>query len=216
MRKIYLLFASLFLFFTAAVNPVHAQQTPEEFVQKTGYLLYLPDGYAADTSKQWPLVLFLHGSGESGADLEKVKVHGPPKLVAQGRKFPFILVSPQCPSAMVGWNSETLYALLLDIKQKYRVDADRVYLTGLSMGGYGTWALAMKHPEVLAAIAPLCGGGDTSDIWKLRHMPVWCFHGALDNVVPIRGEELLTSTLKRYNPDVRFTVYPDAGHDCWT
>jgi len=193
-----------------------SQQTPEKFVLTTDYLLSLPDGYSQDTAVKWPLILFLHGSGESGHDVEKVKVHGPPKLVAAGKKLPFIIVSPQAPDAGAGWDPNTLYFLLQDVKAKYRVDADRVYLTGLSMGGFGAWALAIKHPEEFAALVPICGGGDTADIWKLRNMPVWCFHGALDNVVPLARDQVMIDALRRYNPSTKFTVYPDANHNSWT
>src|SRR5581483_7526927 len=122
------------------VSPrMEAQQTHEQYIRPVNYLLYLPDGYQQqDTVKKWPLLLFLHGSGERGDDLEKVKTHGPPKLIAQGKKFPFIVVSPQAPQGQ-GWSTADLYALLQNCKQKYRVNADRIYLTGLSMGGFGTW-----------------------------------------------------------------------------
>ncbi|MFC0771780.1 carboxylesterase family protein [Terrimonas alba] len=191
-----------------------AQQTAEKFVLETQYLLYLPEQYAADTATKWPLLIFLHGSGESGADLNKVKVHGPPKLIEQGRKFPFIVVSPQAPP-QTGWRAEVLKGMLDDLKKKYRVDNDRVYLTGLSMGGYGTWNLAEKYPEEFAAIAPICGGGDAEQVWKLRHMPVWCFHGAKDDVVPLSASQTMVDALKKYNSDVRFTLYPDVNHNSW-
>ena len=146
MRFLANLFTALF------ITSVSAQQTAEKFIHETRYLLYLPEGYHQDTNHKWPLVMFLHGSGESGADLQKVKVHGPPKLVEQGRKFPFILVSPQSDVGS-GWNTDQLYHLLLDLKKNKRVDDQRIYLTGLSMGGFGTWDLAMKHPEEFAAAA---------------------------------------------------------------
>jgi predicted esterase len=192
-----------------------AQQTQQEFVQKTGYLLYLPDGYGQDSTRVWPLLLFLHGSGESGHDLERVKRNGPPKLLAQGKKFPFIVVSPQADESS-GWETEALYHLLKAIEEKYHVDKKRIWLSGLSMGGYGTWSLAIKHPEEFAAIVPISGGGDTAEIWKLRYTPVWCFHGALDNTVPIKEDQNMINGLKKYNPSVRFTIYPDAGHDAWS
>lgn len=183
-------------------------------IVETAYLLYLPEHYADDTIKRWPLLLFLHGSGESGHDIEKVKAHGPPQLIEKGKRFPFMVVSPQSelPS---GWDVQNLYKLLQLIKKTYRVDEDRVYATGLSMGGFGTWELAMKHPGEFAAIAPVCGGGDTADAWKLRNVPVWCFHGALDNVVPIAGSENMVKATARYNPLVRFTIYPDKNHNSW-
>ncbi|WP_295128884.1 alpha/beta fold hydrolase [uncultured Chitinophaga sp.] len=193
---------------------VKAQQTAEKFVVETKYLLSLPDGYKDDTTKRWPLVIFLHGSGESGTDLNKVKAHGLPKLVEAGKKFPFIVVSPQ--SSGFGWQPDILYQMLRDIKKKYLVDDDRIYLTGLSMGGYGTWALAQKHPEEFAAIIPICGGGDTTDLWRLRYMPTWNFHGAKDNVVSIKQSETMVNTLKQYNKNVKFTIYPEATHDSWT
>jgi len=193
---------------------VRAQQTHEKMVRLVNYLLYLPDGYQQDSSKSWPLMIFLHGSGERGNDLEKIKVHGPPKLIEQGKKFPFIVVSPQADQG--GWDARELYNLLQECKHAYRVDPDRVYLTGLSMGGFGTWDLAIKHPEEFAAIVPICGGGDTAEIWKLRNMPVWCFHGAKDSSVPIAMEQKMIRALQNYNPSVRFTVYPEAGHDSWT
>ena len=193
---------------------VKAQQTPQTFIEETKYLLALPDGYNLDTLTRWPLLVFLHGSGESGTDLEKVKMHGPPKLIAAGKKFPFIVISPQAKRPS-GWEPENLYNLISSIKQNYRVDPSRIYLTGLSMGGFGTWALAMKHPEEFAAIVPICGGADTTDAWKLRHTPVWCFHGALDDVVlPIR-DQVMVDAVRKYNREVRFTIYPDANHNSW-
>jgi dienelactone hydrolase len=194
---------------------VEAQQTHEQYIRPVNYLLYFPDAYGQDTLKKWPLLLFLHGSGERGDDLEKVKTHGPPKLIDQGKKFPFIVVSPQAPQGQ-GWSTADLYALLQNCKQKYRVDPDRIYLTGLSMGGFGTWSLAIEHPEEFAAIVPICGGGDTTDVWKLRNTAVWCFHGAKDNNVPLAADQQMISALQAYNPSAKLTIYPEAGHDSWT
>jgi predicted esterase len=209
------IFITLFFLSTSFTAKIFSQQTAQKFIRETDYLLSLPDSYNSDTSVKWPLVIFLHGSGERGNDLEKVKMHGPPKLVAAGKKFPFILISPQAKNEENGWDAEQLYQMLLSVKQTYRVDADRIYLTGLSMGGFGTWALAINHPEEFAAIIPICGGGDTAKIWKLRNTPVWCFHGALDNVVPIARDEQMVNALKTYNPSVKFTVYPDLYHNSW-
>ena len=205
------LFALLFL---VSASTTRSQQTIQKMAVETEYLLYLPDHYNDETSRKWPLLLFLHGSGESGSDIQKVKLHGPPQLIEQGKKYPFIVVSPQSPVPS-GWDIDNLYKLLQQVKQAYRVDDQRIYLTGLSMGGFGTWALAIKHPEEFAAIAPICGGGDTSDAWKLRNIPVWCFHGALDNVVPIAGSENMVRATSRFNSHVRFTVYPDKNHNSW-
>src|SRR5262249_37880875 len=153
-------------------------------------LLYLPDAYDS-SKKEWPLLLFLHGAGESGDDLARVKRHGPPKLIEGGKAFPFIVVSPQ--SSGRGWNADTLNALLDDLISKYRVDKDRVYLTGLSMGGFGTWSLAATHPEKFAAIAPICGGGRPEDASKIKDIPTWVFHGAKDTTVPIARSEAMVN-----------------------
>ena len=177
------------------------------------YLLFLPQGYEK-SNKQWPLMLFLHGAGESGHDLAKVKVHGPPKVVETKPDFPFILVSPQSPGR--GWNPDLLNGLLDDVIQNYRVDTNRVYLTGLSMGGFGTWELAAAHPERFAAIAPICGGGNSKDAQKLARLPIWVFHGAKDPTVPLARSQEMVDALKAVGANVKFTVYPEAQHDSWT
>ena len=181
------------------------------------YLLQLPKGYGENKDQKWPLLLFLHGAGERGNDINKVKVHGPPKLIEQGKEMPFIVVSPQCPSE--SWWTEqldTLTALLDEIQSKYAVDSSRVYLTGLSMGGFGSWALGCRHPERFAAVVPICGGGDWFRAERLRSVPVWAFHGAKDNVVPLRESEEMVNALKRAGGNVQLTVYPDAQQDSCT
>lgn len=184
-----------------------------------GYWLYLPEEYGADPSKRWPLVLFLHGRGESGNDLEAVTREGLPKLIKAGQQFPFIVVSPQCP-VDERWNSPpctwVLKALLDEIEREYAVDADRIYVTGLSMGGFGTWTLAANNPHRFAAIAPICGGGDPEDAGLIKHLPIRVFHGAQDPVVPLRRSEEMVNALKACGNNVRLTVYPEAGHDSWT
>jgi len=183
------------------------------------YWLYLPKDYNEVPTKKWPMILFLHGAGERGSNLEVVKKHGPAKLITQGKQFPFIIASPQCPTGD-WWSStaqvEALKALLDQLVKDYRVDVDRVYLTGLSMGGYGTWALSAAYPEMFAAIAPICGGGEPRRARMLKDTPVWVFHGAKDSVVPIKESEEMVEALKRIGADVQFTVYPDANHDSWT
>lgn len=177
------------------------------------YLLYLPKDY--DQKPSWPLVLFLHGAGERGSDLALVKKHGPPKLVVEGKQFPFILVSPQCPRDR-WWEPYELTALVDEICEKYKVDRDRIYVTGLSMGGFGTWALAAATPDRFAALAPVCGGGDPMIARRVAHIPQWVFHGAKDPVVPIERSEKMVEALKKRGADVKFTVYPEAEHDAWT
>ena len=189
-------------------------EKPVTKVFKIKYLLYLPKEYGKDANEKWPLILFLHGAGESGDDLEKVKVHGPPKLAAQGKEIPFIVVSPQ--SARGGWDAETLDVLLNEVTGKYSVDPDRIIVTGLSMGGFGTWNLAMEFPNRFAAIAPICGGGLAARARRIRHIPTWVFHGAKDNVVPLKASQDMVDALKAAGADPKFTIYPEAGHDSWT
>jgi predicted peptidase len=198
----------------SAAEPKQKAQKLDTQVRVTlDYLLYLPPGY--DQKQKWPLMLFLHGGGERGSDVNLVKKHGPPKLIDQGKQFPFIVVSPQCAKEQ-SWQPIELRALLDDVVAKYKVDLDRIYLTGLSMGGFGTWALAGYSPGRFAAIVPICGGGEASWAKRIAHIPVWVFHGAKDPGVPLRRSQEMVDALKKCGGKVNFTVYPDAGHDSWT
>ena len=218
------LMAAIFLIAGCSTLNIYNEETNKQMnksfsreVTKTvsaNYLLYLPKEYGKE-KKEWPLVLFLHGIGERGNDLQLVKRHGPPKLVEAGKEFPFILVSPQCPDDS-WWSNDVLDGLLQEVEEKYDVDKNRVYVTGLSMGGYGTWSLAMEYPHRFAAIAPVCGGGNERLVCKLKDMPIWVFHGAKDNVVPIAESQKLVDALKKCGNDVKFTIYPEANHDAWT
>jgi predicted esterase len=208
LNKVVVLFTFILLF-----QSIKAQQIKEKFIREIEYLSYKPIGYEQDTLKKWPLLIFLHGSGQRGSDLEKVKVHGPPMLIDKGKEFPFMVISPQAGPR--GWNTDLLYSMILDFIKNNRVDQERIYLTGLSMGGRGTWALAQAHPELFAAIVPICGYADTSEAWKLRHMPVWCFHGEKDHIVPISTSQNMVKALENLNAPVKFTVYPEEYHESW-
>jgi len=190
------------------------------------YLLFLPKDYGARASakKKYPLIFFLHGAGERGTNVWKVGVHGPPKLVREKSDFPFIVLSPQCPVGQ-RWDNDTLMALLDDVTRKYRVDKARVYLTGLSMGGFGTWSLGVTYPERFAAIAPICGGGDwisarlmdPKKAEALATLGVWAFHGGKDSVVKFSESERMMEAVKKAGcREVELTVYPEAQHDSWT
>lgn len=182
------------------------------------YLLHVPEG-----DRKHPVIIFLHGRGERGIDIDMIRVHGIPRVVDENPDFPFITVSPQCPDDtswffMIG----ALEAMIDDVLKRDDVDPSRVYLTGLSMGGYGTWHLAAQRPETFAAIAPICGGaswinGFPDRLERLIHTPVWAFHGADDPVVPLSEQQQLIDALKPISKaEVRFTVYPSCGHDSWT
>lgn len=181
------------------------------------YLVQLPEGYASD-GRAWPLVVFLHGSGERGADLQKVAKHGPPKLVAEGRRFPFILVSPQCPEGS-WWYAPEIDAFVAQLARRYRVDPKRVYLTGLSMGGFGTWDAATFNPARYAAIVPVCGGGEYEPPVvgaRLKDMPVWAFHGEKDPAVAPQNTRERVAAINAAGGHARLTLYAGVGHDSWT
>lgn len=207
----------LLVFPACQVSAGDAQQKPcnlDRTIRVTmKYLLYLPEDY--DQQPSWPLVLFLHGAGERGDDLRLVTKHGPPKLIEGGRHFPFIVVSPQCPKGR-SWEPFELTALLDEIGEKYKVDRDRIYVTGMSMGGFGTWAMAAHLPDRVAAIVPICGGGDPFRAKRIAHIPAWVFHGAKDPAVPLQMSQKMVEALKKNGSNVKLTVYPEAGHDAWT
>ncbi len=184
------------------------------------YLLYRPRGDAPAAG--WPLVLFLHGSGERGDDLARILRHGPPRLVEEGSEFPFLLASPQCPQGTV-WHRllPALERALDAVSSEERVDPERVYLTGLSMGGYGCWHLAARRPERYAALVPICGGGLASHGFPararvLRELAVWAFHGELDEGVRPEETIRLVEELRACGGRATLTVYPGVGHDSWT
>ncbi len=178
------------------------------------YLRYLPPEYAQSRGR-WPLILFLHGAGERGSDPYLPAIYGPPMQVMYGLSLPFILVAPQCP-LNERWSPASLAALLDQVERECAVDPDRIILTGVSMGGGGTWTLAMAQPERFAAIAPVCGFGDPSRAATIAQLPAWVFHGARDEVVPLSRSQEMVEALERAGGHVRFTIYPEAGHDSWT
>ncbi len=210
-----------------AQPPPTAGQTAQKFLVtqtrtlSADYLRFLPAGYDASSGKRWPLIFFLHGAGERGSDVWKVTAHGPPKIDTTETNFPFIVVSPQCPDGKI-WSDDLLLALLDNVETNYAVDTHRVYLTGLSMGGFGTWSLGLRHPERFAAIAPIAGGGNFItpygvDQSELKRLPIWAFHGGQDPVVPVEETKRMVSLMKKIGvKEVKFTLYPDAQHDCWT
>jgi predicted peptidase len=233
---------NLFVAALAALGPVtmSAQQKPQDKIQRaehfekqitktltSDYLVFLPKDY--DGKKQLPLMFFLHGAGERGDDVWRADIHGPSKYIAAHPDFPFILISPVCPGGDEHWSDETMSALLDSVIQKYNADKQRVYLTGLSMGGYGAWSLALAHPEKFAAVIPICGGGDTIHVHlarlnyltpktkeALKTLPIWAFHGGSDKVIPPSESQHMIDAFKALgNNDVKLTVYPGVEHNSW-
>ena len=210
------LFASLSLF----AQQEKIESLPANLAEKLTrmnkeYILSLPKNY--ESSKELPLIIFLHGSGERGTDIKKVGVHGIPKIAKKNENFQFIGVSPQClRQEKARWITEDLDILLEHVLKTYKVDKKRIYLTGLSMGGYGTWAWAAKRPDVFAAAVPICGGGNPADAAKYGKLPIWVFHGDKDRAVKIEKSQVMVDAIKKAGGNVKFTIYPGVGHDSWT
>ena len=190
-------------------------------IKSTGmeYLLFLPSGYNKEESKKWPVIFFLHGIGERGNNVEMVSKHGPHKRAEKQEDFPFIVVAPQC-KATAYWSDEKVIS---DLNRLYdgilattSCDPGRVYLTGLSMGGFGAWAWAAESPRKFAAVVPICGGGASNKVDTLVNTPVWAFHGAKDMIVPPSRSVKMVEALKKAGGHVDLTIYPDAEHDSWT
>jgi predicted peptidase len=214
---------------------IHVNEKPKAPDVTIRYMLFVPKAYKAE-GKKWPLMLFLHGLGEcSNDDLSRVKIHGPAHFVDGRPDFPFVVVTPQLPPppgymegvtytsqqivalARNAWKPEELIQLVDHMAAKLNIDRDRVYVTGLSMGGYGTWRLVAAHPEHFAAAVPICGGGDPEAMaHALSLVPIWAFHGAKDPTVPLAEGQKMVDAVKRAGGDVRFTVYPEAAHNSWT
>lgn len=202
--------------------PPEGVQTPQPApVGGYPYLVFVPKGYGTDTTQKWPLVIFLHGSGERGTDIDVVRKNGPPKVIAQHSGSPFILVSPQLEIGGDGsrWDTAKLDALLADLRKRYRIDSTRIYLTGLSLGGYATWDWALKRPDLFAAIAPVAANSENqaADPCVLKDMPIWAFHGDQDDVVdPLQGFAIVRA-IDACKGSVRpkMTIYPQTTHGSW-
>ena len=224
-RPLVAMFACVLMVSTVRAEPVTpGTQQARKHVTRVGrgddarevtlrYWLFVPKAYAE--MKKVPLMLFLHGAGERGDDLELVKKWGPPKRVANQNDFPFLLISPQCEKGE-RWEAEEMASLVKHVAGAYRVDHDRMYCTGLSMGGYGTWSLLAAHPKMFAAGIPICGGGDPASATKISGVPLWVFHGDKDSTVPLKRSEQMVQAVKKAGGNVRLTVYAGVGHNSWS
>lgn len=204
-----------------AAEPLAAGQHPQPAIEADGYpyQLFLPAGAtpaaAKETGQTFPLLIFLHGSGERGDDIARVKVHGPPKVADADPNFPFILVSPLLPAEQ-DWDIAKLDHIVDRIVATLPVDRSRIYLTGLSRGGHATWRWAAAEPNRFAAIAPVAGRGDTATACALRNLPVWAFHGDRDDVVSPEGSFTMSRAIRACGGRTsRLTIYPDLGHNAW-
>jgi predicted peptidase len=186
------------------------------------YVVFVPKDY--DGKKEYPVILFLHGAGETKNPKATkqgkmpVEVGIGPAIKKREKDFPFIVVIPQAEG--FGWGADTAnakraLAMLDAVMKDYKVDPKRQYLTGLSMGGMGTWSVAVAHPDRFAAIVPICGRGDTSKAEKIKDLPVWAFHGDADTAVNVSGSRDMIAAIKKAGGDPKYTEYPGVGHNSW-
>lgn len=209
---------------TLMFTNVQAQQTAKLTSSGIGYLEYLPEGYNSNSNK-YPVVISLHGIKEKGntlTDVSRVANVGLPKYVKYGQQYPFILISPQLKTSMGGWTGDYVMQVVNYVKTKLRIDPSRIYLTGLSLGGYGVWKTIAAYPEVFAAIAPVCSGGNAlSSACKIaaEDVPVWAFHGDADAVVSyqvsVKMVNAINACTPKPNPLAKITIYPGASHIIW-
>lgn len=180
------------------------------------YFLYYPPDYPKETDKKFPLLLFLHGGGESGASLDMIRKNGLPKLVSEGAEFPFLILAPQNPHKKQWWNVRAVMGLLEEVVSDNRVDPDRIYLTGLSRGGNACWELATQFPDTFAAMAVVCGMAPVPYAhWIDRNLAIWVFHGTEDPVIPFSESRQMVQKLEGMGYDVRLTAYQGVGHNSW-
>lgn len=218
LEKILVILGAIALGFAApALAQAADGQSPQPAIE-TGnypYQLFLPRGYSADPGARWPLLIFLHGSGERGEDLEKVKVHGPPKIAERTPDFPFVTVSPLLGRDQ-DWDVARLDRLVDHVTKTLRIDPARVYLTGLSRGGHASWRWAAAEPHRFAAVAPVAGRGDPATACALKDTPIWAFHGDRDDVVVPEGSFAMARAIRACGGKLsRLTIYPDLGHNSW-
>ena len=204
----------------ATSEPAHGQHPQAPLVEDGyPYQLFIPHALevSEDNAEQakWPLMIFLHGSGERGEDIARVKVHGPPKHADRNPDFPFILISPLL-GADQDWDIGQLDRILDHALATLPVDLDRIYLTGLSRGGHATWRWGAAEPDRFAALAPVAGRGDADTACTLKDVPVWAFHGDRDDVVPPEGSFAMARAIRGCEGrKSRLTIYPDLGHNAW-
>ncbi len=224
MKKLLCLFCFVFLavflsrFFVPWTCTGFVQRIYEDAEQiKWKYTLFVPSEYRGDLS--FPLVLYLHGAGSRGVDGVKPTTDGPGPFIKEREKtFDMLVLFPQ--SGTGTWGADTddgqrVMAVLEEVVREYRVDRQRIYLTGTSAGGFGVWGLAARYPDKWAAIVPICGGGDPHSADAIKHIPCWCFHGARDDVIDVEQSRRIIAALRAAGTSPRYTEYPDVGHSCW-
>ncbi len=205
------------IMFQACAAQSHLVADELETVTKENlkYYLYYPEHYF-DSEETFGLLLFLHGGGESGRALEEIKDTGPPKMLAEGKQFPFLILAPQNSHAKKWWNTEAVIQLLDSVTGMNRVDKNRIYISGLSRGGSAAWELATQYPDKFAAMAVVCGMTPLPYAhWIDQEMPIWVFHGDQDDVIDVEESDKMVAKLRDMGHDVRYTRYKGVGHNAW-
>ncbi len=210
-------------FFVVIIQSCIAQSNLVEGVEQVQlsenlqYYLYYPDTYFSQVDEDFGLLLFLHGGGESGEELDELKKNGPPKMMADGYPFPFLVLAPQNPYEKRWWDVRAVNTLLDSIVAHNRVDKRRIYLTGLSRGGSAAWEMAVQFPDKFAALAVVCGMAPTPYAhWLNRQMPIWVFHGSEDKVIPVSESDKMVKKLKELKFDIQYSRYEGVGHNSWS
>lgn len=181
------------------------------------YYLSYPQEYFEDDTKDFGLLLFLHGGGESGQKLRALTKNGPPRMMADGYPFPFLVLAPQNPYEKQWWDVRAVNRLLDSIVANNRVDKKRLYLTGLSRGGSAAWEMAVQFPDKFAALAVVCGMAPAPYAhWLDKNMPIWVFHGTDDKVIPVSESDMMVQKLQGMQFDVRYSRYDGVGHNSWS
>jgi predicted peptidase len=206
------------LMLQACAGQSHLVQEELETVTKENlkYYLYYPEDYF-DSEQDFALLLFLHGGGESGRNVQEIKKSGPPKMLVEGKQFPFLILAPQNSHAKKWWNTDAVVQLLDSVVNTNRVDKKRIYLTGLSRGGSASWELATQYPYKFAAMAVVCGMTPLPYAhWIDKDMPIWVFHGDQDDVIHVEESDRMVEKLREMGHDVRYTRYKGVGHNAWS
>lgn len=222
----------ILLVLTGCASPPDIRAQSAALLERTTdgsrYTVWQPEGYEA--SRAWPLIVFLHGTGECGTDgLRQAEVGLGPALRKEPGRWPFVVLMPQKPDKGSMWEDHLGMILveLNEVRREFRIDEDRIYLTGLSRGGKGTWAIAAEHPDAWAAIVPICGYGDEIEGAEVAMLPIWAFHGADDDIVPPDKSVMLIEAARMERarrraaglpvpgPEPRLTIYPETNHNSW-
>jgi predicted peptidase len=193
-----------------------AQNKKPKLPVKYPYMIDFPVEYNNHPDSAYPVMIYLHGGSHRGNNLELLKEWGPPKLIAEGKHFDFVVVAPQCPGNKLWIQENWFEPLIRDLKSKYHIDTNNIFVTGISMGGFGSWQVAMDFPNRIKAIAPLCGScTDSVNICKIRNISIWAFHGVNDGLVKVINTDRLVNRLTKCGANIKYSRLENRHHGIW-